>query len=342
MKIGRFAVALSCLVLLGSRANAAKYNIRWVLAHDPSVAAEQSARNFAARIEKETGGDIHVQILKSAEYNELVARRMTRDNLLADVAAGKVEMTQMYTAALSRYNPKLLTLGNPYLFRDYDHAESVFEGPLGPELLALVPASSGLRALGTTYSGGFGVFATKERIVRRPADMKDLRLQMGRFPWLPSFVTLLGVEPISAPPEAFVGLAQNDFADALETTVARFDEYGDDRGAKIVNLTNHFLLTTMIVVNEKFYQGLPAKHQRTLTRLAQTSAREERALSIKANQDGRGNLERRGVKFIDLTDKERQAFAEALKPIYSLPFSVLGADLAEAIRGTRTARTASR
>lgn len=338
IRIGRCVGFLACALLLGAHANAAKYNIRWVLSHDPSVAAEQSARDFAASIEKETSGDVRVEVIKSVEYNKRVSRTVSHRGLTRDLAEGKVEMAQMYTAGLALYGSKLFALGNPYLFRDYDHAESVFESPLGQEIIAALPPSSGLRALGIAYSGGYGIFATKDREVRRPKDMRGLKLQTDRFPWLPGYVKSLGVEPISAPPEAFVMLAKNGLADAVETTVARFDEYGDDRGANVIINTDHFLLTTMIIINEKFYQSLPARYQTILSRLALDTAREERVLSIKANVDGRTNLERRGVKFIDLTAEEKKLFVNTLPAIFT-PWTK---DLTAAIRNTATVRTAQR
>ena len=199
-----------------------------------------------------------------------------------------------------------------------------------------------MRALGITYSGGFGIFATKGKAVRSPADMRGHKLQTDRFLRLTSYVQLLGVEPLSGPPEAFVPMSKLGYADAVETTVARFDEYGDDRGTDVVNLTNHFLLTTMVIVNEKFFQGLPAKYQAKLKGLALETSREERSLSIKANEDGRKRLESRGVKFVDLTAEQRAAFAAVLKPIENAPWSFVGADWAQEIRATRAVRTVSR
>lgn len=342
MKIGRIFGFLTCALFLSTLAHAAKYNIRWVLAHDPSVAAEASARDFAARIAKETGGDVRVEIVKSRDYNKASGRVVSHRALLQDLSDGKIEMTQMYTAALGRYDGKLLSLGNPYLFRDYEHAEAVFEGPLGAEFLAAVPRASGMRALGITYSGGFGIFATKDRVVHSPSDMRGLKLQSDRFPWMGPFVNALGVEPITAPPEAFVPLAKMEFADAVETTVARFDEYGDDRAAKVVNMTNHFLLTTMVVINEKFFETLPADYQAKISSLAIETARSERSMSIKANEEGRKRLEARGVKFVELSADEKKRFAEALNPVYSLPWSVAAADWTAAIRATQSARTAAR
>ncbi len=342
MRINRIASFLAAAVLLASQAGAAKHDIRWVLAHDPSVAADKSARDFAARIEKETGGEVRVEVITSDAYNKKAGKVVSHRELTTHLAEGKIEMTQMYTAGLARFNDKLRAISSPYLFRDYEHAEAVFEGALGSEFIAAVPPASGIRALGMTYSGGYGVFAMKDRDVRKPADMRGLKLLTDQFPLLGSYVSILGVEPICAPHEAFVSLSQQGFADALETTVARFDEYGADRGANVVVTTDHYLLTTMIVINEKFFQSLPAAHQATVRRLALESAREERALSVKANVEGRARLIKRGVKFIDLTTEEKKRFEAAFRPVYSLPWATEGQDWVSAIRATQVPTTSSR
>jgi TRAP-type C4-dicarboxylate transport system substrate-binding protein len=329
---------------LGARAEqAAKYTIDWVVIHSPSVAAERSAHDFAARMEKESDGAVRVRVITMDKYAKEHPGTSTFRAVLQDLSGGQVQVSQVYTAALGGYSKNFLAINQPYLFRDYDHAETVIEGPIGRQILSSLPKSSGIRGMGITYSGGYGIFATKGRVVRTPADMAGLRLQSDRFPWMPSYERLLGIEPVSAPPESFVTMSQNGFADAVETTVARFDEYGDDRGADTVINTNHFLLTTVIAVNDKFYQNLPSQYRSMFDRLVTETAREERQLSIKANEDGRARLEKRGVKFVDLTDAERRKFAETLAPIYQAPNFAGTQDLIDAIRSTKTAvKTAER
>jgi TRAP-type C4-dicarboxylate transport system substrate-binding protein len=331
-------------VLSAPRASAEspKYSLRWVLAHDPNVAADAAASHFAARVEEETNGEIHVEIVRLAQYEARRGLPMTHRRLLTDLESGRFEIGQVVASDLVRSNPQFLALGMPYLFRDYDHAEAVFEGPLGARILSLLPEDSGARALGITYGGGFGVIATKDREVRRPEDMRRLKMMSERFAWLHPLVWLTRIEPISAPMEAFVPMAKRGFADSVETTISQFDEYGQDDSARIVNVTNHYLLTTMIVVNERFFKGLPEKERQIIAHAALDTAREERELSVKANDSYRAQLEQRGVRFVDLTPAERAHFAQVLAPTYDLEPMRESADLIRAIRETTTNKTALR
>jgi TRAP-type C4-dicarboxylate transport system substrate-binding protein len=343
MSLALAGVLVGTLTLRARAEDTAKYTINWVVIHSPSVAAEKSAENFKAKMEKATNGEVRVNVITLDKYTAAHPGTSTHRAVLEDLQNGQAQIAQEYTAGMGAFSKAFLAINQPYLFRDYDHAETVIEGPLGKQILASLPKSSGLRGLGITYSGGYGIFATKGHVVRKPEDMRGLRLQSDRFPWMTHYEKLLGIEPVSAPPEAFVTMSQNGFVDAVETTVARFEEYGDDRGADTVIATNHFMLTTMIVVNEKFYQSLPEKYRTLLDKLTTETAREERQLSIKANEDGRVRLEKRGVKFIDLTSAERKRFAEVLAPMYQAQNLMGAEDLINAIRNTKTAlKTAAR
>lgn len=329
-------------------AEAAKYRAKWVLIHEPSEAADKNARDFAARVERETGGDLVVEVLTKSQYERerfgAERKNLSHRNVLNDLIAGEIQLTQIYTASLSKLNPDMSLLGQPYLFRDYAHAEAVIEGPLGKRLLAMVPPSSGVRALATTYSGGFGVFGVKDRLVRRPEDMAGLRLATERAPWVAYYQTALGVEPLGVPPEAFVLLAQNGHADAVETVPSRFWEYGDQKGANVIVDTNHFLLTTMITVNEKFYKSLPPRYREIVTRAAIETGRDERQHAIRLNVEARDKLEAVGVKFVDLTPAEKEAFASVLSAGLDQHHMrlVKEKDLPDAIRAVGRADTASR
>ncbi len=315
-RLGAFAVGA---MLLSSSAHAAKYNIRWMQLHEPSQAAEVAAREFAARVEKETGGEVAVKVItKSMREKEESAvtgrhRNYSHYTLVRELADGKADMTQIYTGSLTRFDKRMQVLNRTYLFRDYDHAEQVFEGPLGRDILAWVdPKTTGVRTLGIAYSGGFGIFGMNGREARRPRDMAGLKLSTERFHWLSHYLGKLGVEPLSAPPEAFVLLAKNGFADAVETVPSRFYEYGDEQGADHITMTNHYLLTTVIAINEKLFQSLPEKHRETVARVALDTAREERRLAIRLNEEAREHLVKKGVRFVDLTKEEKALWVEAL------------------------------
>lgn len=317
----RSAVAAAFVALLlcssGARA-AARYNLRWVLVHDHSAAVEQAAKDFAARVEKETAGGVRVEIMTRAQYSKKYGNGKTLGllSVTQDVASGKLEACQTYTNQIARlYEHGLTILGLPYLFRDYAHAEKVLDGPIGLRMLDKLHELSPLRALAFTYSGGFGVFAAVDREIRAPADLRGLRMLMMRSRIAERTAHELEFEDFSGPPENFAPLARAGLVDGLETTYSCFTGYGDDRYAKVVTDTGHFLLTTMIVINERFFQSLPKDYQRIVQEAAADTARAERAHTIALLAEQKRELSRHGIKIIDLTAEQKEAFVKALEPV---------------------------
>jgi TRAP-type C4-dicarboxylate transport system substrate-binding protein len=295
---------------------APRYTIRWVLVHNHGEAVKQAARDFAERVERETKGDVRVQIMSRGEYSKQYKNGAPIGELalLQDVASGKIEAAQTYSNALRDYVSDILVLSLPYLLRDYAHAESVLEGPIGREFL---DAFRGLpvRALAFTYSGGFGFFASN-RELRTPESLRGMVLQMMRGRVSLMIAMALEFETIAGPPETFVPLAQHGMVDGLESTYSCFAGYGDDRYATVITNTEHFLLTTMIVMNGPFLDRLPSPYRKIVEQASHDSAQKERQDTIALNASLRRDLERRGIRIVELTPAEKQRFRETLSSVY--------------------------
>ena len=314
-------------------------NIRWVLVHEPSEVVEQAAHNFATSVEQETKGGLHIEILLRSEYRTKYndSKPVTELSAMRDVNSGKIEMCQVYTAALGNYERGLWVFGMPYLFRDDDHAEKVIEGPIGRHLMEKVQASSNMHALAITYSGGPKIIATRGVEARRPEDFVGLRLMFGSSPVSKSIAEQLGIEAFHAPVEGFVSLASKDLVDGIETTPARFNDLEQYRGADVIVNTGHSLLTTMIVMNKDFYSQLPTEYQKIVQRAALETGKAERRSSLEANLTALQTLPRRhGVKVIELSVDEKKGFEKRLRPVYDAVRSLISPDLIASIRGTRS------
>ena len=328
------------LVLLQTNADAARYRLRWVLVHNHTDAIERSVLDFASRVKARTHGDVAVEILTPAQYGAKYGggESPPQQKLMNDVASGKIEMYQAYTKTFSRYLPRLTALGIPFIFRDYDHAEAVMEGPIGRRLLDDLRSVSPVRALAFTYSGGFVVMATTNRIVDTPERLRGLRMLMMPGNVSALTATRLGFQRVPGPPERFVPLFQAGRVDSVETTYSCFAGYGDDAYAKTITDTEHFLLTTLIVINDRFFQSLPEPYQNVITRTAEETARQERRESIELLAKRRRELERRGVRIVELSPEQKAAYRKALAPVGDQLAKELGADFIEQIRSAgRTA-----
>ena len=132
-------------------------HIKWVLAHEPIDIFIRAAEKFAEVVEARAPGQFEIEVLTLSEYADKYnhGERITKHNLLDLMDSGAIEMSQMYTYVLSKYNNDLDALDLPFLFRDHDHAARVFESDIGEGLLDGYTRNSNIRGMAFTYSGGF-------------------------------------------------------------------------------------------------------------------------------------------------------------------------------------------
>lgn len=332
----RFLGALTAFVLLGRMtADASTLTIRWVLL--PEYKSTELVEDFARRLSKETAGKWNVEVLSFREYSTRFngGRPVVSQMVLKALLSNEVQMVLAPTSLASVYASELSVLDMPFLFSDYGHAERVLDGPFGKSLGESLPRTSGIRGL--AYSTfGFGLFAMRVREPRRPGEFRALRVTLDRGIRADILARSLGIEPIRGPSEAFVPLAEADVSDGAETVFTKFVELQDDKQAKIIINTRHYLSTSIVLINNRFFEGLPIEVRACIERASKEAARVDRARTIEREQQARLEAKRRGVKILDLTAAERGAIEKATMRFEGKGIAVTGSDSIRLIRAAAT------
>src|SRR5690606_27533814 len=123
---------------------------------------------FAEEVEKRTQGRYKIQnFYASALGNEREA--------IEAVQLGTLDLVLTSTGPVPNFVPELAILDIPFLFRDYEHARSTLDGPVGQELLKKVEPV-GVKALAWAENG-VRHMTNSRRPVRTPEDLKGLKLR---------------------------------------------------------------------------------------------------------------------------------------------------------------------
>ncbi len=293
-------------VLLGcsaaSTAAAAKpRTIRWVVAHTRNEAAYGPLMaDFARRLDKRSAGELRVEFFDGTAADD-------EGNTAAhqQVLDGTADMGQ-FEKMVAQYVPAVVA---PFVFRNYAHAEAVYAGPVGQKLLDGLYASSDrkLRALAFTYSGGYRVLLSKAPVAKT-ADLKNLRLVApgveGWSEMMGELMQNVGVRLVREEP------------DLIEDAINRLPHFLDRHPEEIkkigfVNRTNHGMLLTAIVANEKFLSTLTGEQRRLLVEEVETLALDERKLSVGLEVKNIQLLKKKGLTFTEFSSAERRIFAAA-------------------------------
>lgn len=293
--------------------------VRWVLAHEPIEIFIRAAEEFAKIIEARAPGRLNIEILTLSEYADKYrnGHKVTKGQLLDLMQAGEIEMSQMYTYVLSKYNRDLDALDLPFLFRDHDHAAKVFEGAIGEELLqGYSRDNSKILGMAFTYSGGYKNM-TFNRDVTALTDFVGAKVRTSNSVVSQATFRSLGAVPTTFEIEELAQRLGTDEIDAGECTWPRFYGNGVYKNTKTVVNTDHSLLLTNIIINTDFFAELDVELQSIVRDAAVQAARFERQISVDDVEPTSNRAMSDGIKVINLNAQERQQFVEATKDVYA-------------------------
>jgi len=285
--------------------------VRWIVAHDRgSSFFTELLNDFSARVEKKSGGALKIEFIPSKASDTAL------DNDAYDkVLSGGADLSQLASARAG-----VPVFDAPGVFRNYAHAEAVFNGPVGKRLLNDVASSSQgqLRGFAFTYSGGYRILVGGAP-VRSINDLKGVRMR--RQSAAARFMQGLGAKLVDLGPESrerpITGVLSGDI-DLEETEINRLAIVEHDHPElagklKYVNLTRHRMYVTAVVANEKFLASLSDENRRLLTDEIETLAVAERKLSVDLEARNLKALAASGATIVELSKSESARFTAAAK-----------------------------
>lgn len=308
MKIISFLGAL--LFCLNLNAGEAKYKINWVLAHEPARVFLRAANEFKQRIEKESNGEITVNIVDS---NKFFKGAVSAEKSFDLVKSGRVQMSQLYTNYLGYYDEQMRILDLPFLFKSHEHASKVLDGEIGKTILAGLEKTQ-VRGLAFTYSGGFRIIPTANAPLSTVESFKGKKIgYSGYSPIAKAYLKEIGAVPMDVKDTE---INDNGTGEGFETTYARLAGIPNVK-MKYLNETEHTLFLTSIVINNEFLQSLPETYRTLVQETARKVAAFERAESIQDNLTAKKDfVEKNHMQVVKLSDAEIAKMKVLSIPVY--------------------------
>ncbi|MDE2489414.1 MAG: TRAP transporter substrate-binding protein DctP [Elusimicrobia bacterium] len=312
--------ALSGLLLLSAggfsaastTAGAKPRIISWLVAHDRHDKDFNGInQKFADELYRRSDGRLKIKFVVPNVPESLLDSYAYRHILKGDVDMSQFGATAAHVSIFDM----------PFVFRSYPQAEMVFRGPIGARLLSSIAESSGgkLRGMGFTYSGGFRILVGAVPL-RRLSDFKGVRMRRGGGgTYLDDLLTPLGVKLVPPGPSALndpiAGIVRGKL-DLEETEVNRLAfilrvHPELRKRVKYINLTDHRMLVTALVANEKFFDSLSPRDQRVLTQVMQELSVAERKLSVRLVNRNLAQMTRYGSTVVTMSPSEKEKFVAA-------------------------------
>ena len=294
-------------------------NIKWVLAHEPIDLFIRAAEKFKEVLDERAPGQFDVEIQLLSEYCEKhnSGEAIVKHDLMDHVADGRIEMSQMYTYTLSKICPDLDVFDLPFLFRDHEHADRIFEGPIGQKMLSNYSRpDSKIQGLAFTYSGGYKQMLLKDNI-ETLAEFEGHNMRVSPSSVSADSMASLGATPVKIDVEQMAEAMADGIIDGGESSWPRLYSLGIAEHTKTVIDTNHSLLLTNIIVNTNFLNSLTPEQRQIVKDAAMEAGRHEREISVGEVEPLTNRAIADGIKVIRMSDSEREHFRSATENMYS-------------------------
>jgi C4-dicarboxylate-binding protein DctP len=238
---------------------------------------------------------------------------------------------QMLAPSLAKFGPlgvkDFEVFDVPYILEDYAALHKVTGGPAGAKLLALLEPK-GILGLGY-WDNGFKVMSANKPI-KMPSDMRGLKVRIQSSKVLDAQMRALKAMPqVMAFSEVYHAL-QTGVVDGTENPPSNMYTQKMHEVQKHVTLTNHGYLGYAVIVNKKFWEGLPPDIRQTLEQAMKEATVYNNEIAKKDNDDALAAIKASGrTEIYTPTEAERKAWIDALKPVHKEVESRIGKDVLE-------------
>lgn len=264
---------------------------------------------------------------------EVYARSQKFDDNQAPLALlfGDIEMAAPSLSKFRTFSKKMQVFDLPFLFSNTDALHHFQQSSMGKELLNSMTAQ-GIQGL-AYWDNGARVISAKRAIVQ-PADAKRLVLRIepsSVFQEQYARVGAVGIEmPFSRLPDAMkeglISAQENAWSNIRSMKVHRFHNHFTE--------LEHSYLGYMVITSSTFWDGLPAEIRTSLENILKEVTAKVNAMAAEQARSARQEVLQSGANLVELSEADRQAWQDALKPVWKLFEEEIGADVISAARAS--------
>jgi C4-dicarboxylate-binding protein DctP len=283
----------------------------------------KAAERFKELAEKATKGRVKIELYPNST--------LYKDK--EELEALQLGAVQMLAPSLAKFGPlgvkEFEVFDVPYIFPSKAVLSNVTEGQIGRDLLNKLD-SKGIVGL-SFWDNGFKVMSANKAI-RLPSDLKGQKLRIQSSKVLDAQMRVLGANPqVLAFSEVYQAL-QTGVVDGTENPASNLYTQKMHEVQKHVTVTNHGYLGYAVIVNKKFWDGLPADIRKELDGAMKIATKYANSIAQEENDKAMEAITKSGKTAVYvLTDKERAEWRNALLPVQKQMEGRIGKELIERI-----------
>jgi C4-dicarboxylate-binding protein DctP len=283
----------------------------------------KGALRFKELAEKATHGRVKVEVYPNST--------LYKDK--EELDALQLGSVQMLAPSLAKFAPlgvkefELFDL--PYIFPSKDVLYRVTEGPIGKKLFDKLE-TKGIRGLAYWDNGFKDMTANKP--LHHPADFKGLKMRIQSSKVLDAQMRALGANPQAMAFSEVYQALQTGVVDGTENTPSNIYTQKMYEVQSNLTVSNHGYIGYAVIVNKKFWDGLPADIRTELEGAMKETTKYNNEIAKQENDKALEEIKKSGkTNVYVLNDQEKAEWRKALLPVQKEMASRIGADLIQEV-----------
>jgi C4-dicarboxylate-binding protein DctP len=263
---------------------------------------------FKELAEKYTNGKVKIEVYPNSS--------LFKDK--EEIEALQLGSVQMLAPSTAKFAPlgvkEFESMDLPWLFKDDKTYTDAVKGEVGKWLFNKLEAK-GIKGL-AYWDNGFHMVSANRPLIN-PADFQGLKVRISGSKVADQYFRQLGSIPqIMAFSEVYQAL-QTGVVDGCENTPSNYTTQKFDEVQKDITVSSHAHLQYAVIVNSKFWNGLPADVRGQLEKAMAEATDYTNSIAQKENADALAEIKQKGkAKLHYLTDDQKKAWQTAMAPTY--------------------------
>ena len=301
------------LPLMGVRAAMAqkaefvlKYGNNLPVSHPMNLRANEMASKIAA----DSKGRIDFQVYPNNQLGN-------DTDMLSQLRSGALDFQTLSPLILGTLVPAAQISGVGFAFKDYSQVWAALDGELGAHVRRQIAATGTLFAMDKIWDNGYRQITTSTHAVSKPDDLKGMKIRIPPSPFWVSMFKAFDASPATINFAEVYSALQTKVVDAQENPLAIIATAKLNEVQKYITTTYHVHLQYAVIVNKKFWDGLPADIRAELEKAMDEATVYNNSIAQKENTDALAAIKATGKTEIhDPTPEEQKVWRAAMMPVY--------------------------
>jgi C4-dicarboxylate-binding protein DctP len=274
----------------------------------PDTPKGKGAQRFKELVEQRSAGKVKVELYPNSQ--------LYKDK--EELEALQLGSVQMLAPSLAKFGPlgvkDFEVFDLPFIFKDTAAFRAVTDGPVGADLFSKLEPK-GIKGL-AYWDNGFHIMSANKPL-RAVADFKGMKMRIQSSKVLDAQMRALGAIPqVMAFSELYQAL-QSGVVDGTEGVPSNFYTQRIFEVQKHISISDHGHLAYAVIVNKKFWDGLPADVRGMLEAAMKDASTYANAIAQTENVIALDKIKASGKTTVyTLSAAESNEWKKALMPVH--------------------------